>query len=138
MAAMDAEVNPDDEETGRAAAMAAPASLHPDATGAPSAYVSTACLHRLCAEKGACRQTCKFCDAPCACPCHRGSAAALPEPWVDQARNIARELLRYGLSTSEAVPPELLQRIASDPSLFWLRGEERPPGEWRDQTKETP
>jgi hypothetical protein len=97
----------------------------------PHGYLSTACFHRLCDKKGACRQTCKFCDAPCACPCHRGPAQALPEPWVDQARNIARELLRYGLSTSEAVPPELLRRINDDPALFWLRGEEAPPGEWR-------
>jgi hypothetical protein len=101
----------------------------------PHAYISTACFHGLCG--GACRKTCKYCDAPCACPCHRGSAAALPEPWVDQARGIARELLRYGLSASEVVPPELLHRIDTDPALFWLRGEERPPGEWRDRTEET-
>lgn len=122
-----------DEETGRV--MAASASLHPDATGAPAAYISTACLHGLCDKKGACRQTCKFCDESCACPCHSGSAAPLPEPWVDQARNIARELLRYGLSASEAVPPELLHRINDDPALFWLRGEEAPPGEWHAEER---
>jgi hypothetical protein len=96
-------------------------------------YISTACVHGLCAEKGACRQTCKFCDAPCACPCHRGSAAALPEPWVDQARDVARELYEAALSHGHGVlPPVLAIRALDDPALFWLRGEERPPGEWHE------
>lgn len=107
-----------------------------DGPAEPHAYVSTACLHRLCTEKGACRQTCKFCDAPCACSCHPASGRVLPAPWVDQARDIARELLRYGLSQNEAVPPELLRRIESDPALFWLRGEAAPPGEWHNHTEE--
>lgn len=101
---------------------------------APHLYISTACYHGLCGD--ACRKTCKYCDASCACTCHRGSARNPPEPWVDQARNIARELLRYGLSTSEAVPPELLHRIETDPAFFWLRNEEQAPGEWHDPTKE--
>jgi len=42
-------------------------------------------------------------------------------------------LLRYGLSENEAVPPELLRRIASDPALFWLRGEVQPDGEWHPE-----
>lgn len=95
------------------------------------AYVSTACFHGEC---GACRNTCKYCDAVCSCP-HHGSGQVPPEPWVDQARGIARELLRYGLSRHEAVPPELLRRISSDPGLFWLRGEVQPPGEWRGTPK---
>jgi len=93
----------------------------------PHAYVSTACHHGEC---GACRNTCKYCDAPCSHGCHPASGPPLPEPWVDQARDIARELLRCGLGTGEAVPPELLHRIASDPALFWLRGETAPPGKW--------
>lgn len=100
------------------------------ADGAPHAYTSTACFHRDC---GGCRNTCKYCDAPCEHGCHPAAGRALPEPWVDQARGIARELLRYGLNASEAVPPELLHRITSDPALFWLRGEAAPPGEWRAQ-----
>jgi len=97
------------------------------ADGAAHAYVSTACFHEDC---GGCRNTCKYCDAPCSHPCHPAAGQPLPEPWVDQARAIARELLRYGLSTTQAVPPELLHRITSDPALFWLRGEAVPPGEW--------
>jgi hypothetical protein len=38
--------------------MAMPSALH---------YTSTACQH---AKHAECRQTCKFCNAPCACPCH--------------------------------------------------------------------
>ena len=108
----------------------------PGLTAPPHAYVSTACVHGEC---GACRNTCKYCDASCAHPCHPATAGGLPEPWVDQARDIARELLRYGLGKNEAVPPGLLRRIGSDPALFWLRGEAVPPGEWRDpETAEDP
>lgn len=32
------------------------------------AYLSTACLHGL---HGRCRRTCKFCEQPCLCLCHR-------------------------------------------------------------------
>jgi hypothetical protein len=91
-------------------------------------YVSTAYAHDLC---GSCRQTCKFCDAPCLCACHREGDAERPQPWVDQARSIARELLRVTLN-SRPTPPDLLYRIETDPDLFWLRGEEQPPGEWRE------
>ena len=66
-------------------------------------------------------------------PVHAASGQPLPEPWVDQARGIARELLRYGLRKNEAVPWELLDRIDSDPALFWLRGEAQPPGVWRPE-----
>jgi len=90
----------------------------------PHAYVSTACHHGEC---GACRNTCKYCDSPCSHGCHPASGVPLPEPWVDQARDIARELLR-----SADLPDKLAQRIASDPALFWLRAEAPPPGEWRD------
>lgn len=92
-------------------------------------YISTACLHRICGT--ACRQTCKFCDVPCLCPCHRNGIPARPEPWVDQARGIARELLSLTLG-GEVIPPDLLRRVEADPELFWLRGEEQPPGEWRE------
>jgi hypothetical protein len=94
-------------------------------------YVSTACLHedQDPALHEACRQSCKYCDASCQCPQHVTGGTYAPVSWVDQARDMARELLRYGLSTG-AVMPELLHRIESDPALFWLRGEEQPPGEW--------
>jgi hypothetical protein len=98
----------------------------------PHAYVSTACHHGEC---GTCRNTCKYCNVPCSHGCHPASGTALPEPWVDQARGIARDLLRYGLSTGEAVPPDLLHRITDDPALFWLRGEAAPPGEWHGAAK---
>ena len=89
-------------------------------------YVSTACFHEEC---GACRNTCKYCDAACSCPHHGASGGALPQPWVDQARAVAAELL--GAICPADVPDELARRIASDPALFWLRGETQPPGEWR-------
>lgn len=98
-------------------------------------YVSTACLHEGedPALHGSCRKTCKFCDAPCQCPRHApGEGQAPAEGWVDQSRSVARELLDmartaealHGLSAFE-------RRLRDDPRLFWLRGEERPPGEWR-------
>jgi hypothetical protein len=91
-------------------------------------YLSTACFH---GQHGTtCRSTCKFCDAPCTCSCHvnpfSGDRAALPEPWVDQARDIAVQLLDAVYPAD--VPDELAQRIADDPDLFWLRGEEAPNG----------
>lgn len=96
-------------------------------------YVSTACLHEGDdpALHFSCRKTCKFCDAPCQCPSH--AAGEDPAPvvaWVDQARSIARELMGM-LHESDNYPADLDQRIRADPALFWLRGEERPPGEWR-------
>lgn len=88
----------------------------------PHAYLSTGCAHGECA---ACRLSCKFCDALCQHECHADQPGTSPEPWVDQARNIARELYQ----AASAIPPELERRIWADPALFWLRGEETPPGE---------
>jgi hypothetical protein len=88
-------------------------------------YLSTACFHGEC---GACRNTCKYCNAVCSHACHPGSGRDLPEPWVDQARGIAAELLDAIYPAD--VPDELERRIASDAALFWLRGEATPPGEW--------
>lgn len=91
-------------------------------------YLSTACLHE--AADGtpqvhdACRQTCKFCDAPCQCPRHEARETAGHVSRVDQARDIARELLRHGNTL------EFQRRIKDDRTLFWLRGEEQPPGTW--------
>jgi hypothetical protein len=88
-------------------------------------YVSTACLHGLCDER--CRRTCKFCDALCAHGCHTGEPVGdLPPAWLDQARDIARELLAR--SPADLLPGDLIDRVESDPHLFWLRGEEQPPG----------
>lgn len=93
-------------------------------------YVSTFCLHELHdgdpAQHDQCRQTCKACDRSCECPNHTaGETRTAPPSWVDQARDIARELWNHGFVT-----PELEQRVATDPALFWLRGEEKPPGTW--------
>jgi hypothetical protein len=95
-------------------------------------YLSTACFHEQADDDGglhaSCRKTCKYCDAPCSCPKHPGGAEqVITIAWVDQARDIARQLLRhYG----DTLPLDLLHRIATDPGLFWLRGEEQPPGTW--------
>lgn len=56
----------------------------------PHAYISTACLHSEC---GACRNTCKYCGAPCSHSCHPQDTRNLPVPWTDQAREIALALL---------------------------------------------
>ena len=97
-------------------------------------YLSTACFHSQC---GSCRKTCKYCDAPCRCQqagCDHRAEPGPPVAWVDQARAIARELLAEHLRPrpirEPSIPPALLTRIAEDPALFWLRGEERPPGTW--------
>jgi hypothetical protein len=58
-------------------------------TSLPHEYLSTACLHDEC---GNCRNTCKFCDAPCLHDCHPGGAAP-GFSWVGQAREIAQALL---------------------------------------------
>jgi hypothetical protein len=97
-----------------------------DASAAPHTYLSTACFHEEC---GACRNTCKYCNAPCSHACHPSSGRNLPEPWTDQAQAVAMELLDAIYPGD--VPDELAQRIATDPDLFWLRGEAQPPGEWR-------
>lgn len=97
-------------------------------------YLSTACMHEGESQDEdlhlACRKTCKFCDAPCECPRHRVGepAAQVSAAWVDQARDMARELLSYGHPGHDCLPTELLERIRSDPDLFWLRGQETPPG----------
>jgi len=88
-------------------------------------YISTACLHDMCE---ACRRSCKFCDSPCQCQrpdCTHDTTPPGPAPWVDQARGIARELFA---ALGPYVPSRLAQRIEDDPGLFWLRGEETPPG----------
>lgn len=97
-------------------------------------YLSTACFHEQASQDpglhAACRQTCKYCDAPCSCPGHpRGADSVETIPWVDQARTVARQLYETALLTG-ALPPELACRLDSDPLLFWLRGEVKPPGEW--------
>lgn len=103
---------------------------------APHAYLSTACHHE--AADGdpvlhaACRSTCKFCDAPCSCPAHRPGETLNPSGsgWVGQARGIAQELYGHMLARG-ILPPGLAARVCDDPGLFWLRGEEKPPGRWR-------
>lgn len=97
-------------------------------TASQHEYTSTACLHGQC---GSCRRTCKFCDASCACTlagCTHRDGSSLPVPWVDQARGIARELLDAIGSDTARMPRDLVARIRNDPALFWLRGEEQPPG----------
>lgn len=93
-------------------------------------------LEEITAEQ--CRATCKFCDAPCEHGCHTGAPAGeLPPAWVDQARDVARELLaaiEESRIMDVRVPPELARRIEVDPALFWLRGEERAPGTWTPPT----
>lgn len=97
-------------------------------------YLSTACLHAIrdddASLHAACRNVCKYCPAGCHCACHlaAGSQPGHGSP-VDQARDIARTLL--AAVKAGAMPSHLDEQIRSDPALFWLRGEERPPGEWR-------
>lgn len=100
-------------------------------------YLSTACYHEGLAGgdpglHAACRRTCKFCDASCSCPRHSPGepAAQVAASWVGQARGIARELLAL-LEEADAVPYKLHEQLGEDPALFWLRGEEKPPGEWK-------
>jgi hypothetical protein len=98
-------------------------------------YLSTACQHEDIDGNpdlhAACRETCKFCDAPCACPQHPHGAATVVT-WIDQARSMARELYGHAVSAG-ALPLELVQRAEFDPALFWLRGEEAPPGAWHPE-----
>lgn len=97
----------------------------------PHYYMSTACLHER--KDGqpdlhdACRRTCKFCGRPCQCPRHASQDAPAVTSWTDQARNMARELLAL-IDEQDYMPAPLGERIATDPALFWLRGEEVPPG----------
>lgn len=100
-------------------------------------YLSTACWHALFDGNkrfhGSCRNTCKFCDHPCGCSCHGDAGQRTHTVWVDQARNVARDLLaEVEASAPTALSRALRQRIKTDPDLFWLRGEEQPSGEWRD------
>jgi hypothetical protein len=92
-------------------------------------YVSTACFHAQC---GDCRRSCKYCDVPCQHVCHQmgfTSTIKVIPSWVDQARGIARELLEAARPGAlMGIDPGLLRRIEHDPELFWLRGEETPPG----------
>lgn len=100
-------------------------------------YLSTACWHELNdgrpALHTACRASCKFCDQPCGCPIHQeDTGPPTSESWVDQARNIARELwevIEHYEYEGPEVPGNLRTRIATDRALFWLRGEETPPGQ---------
>lgn len=100
-----------------------------------SHYLSTACYHEHLAGPAAlhdaCRLTCKFCDAPCSCPQHpHESDSPQAVSWVDQARGIARELLAL-LEEVDGVPYKFHEQLSDDPRLFWLRGEEAPPGTWK-------
>lgn len=94
----------------------------------PHQYVSTACLHDVC---GNCRNTCKYCGASCRCTkCHPATGREPVSP-VDEARGIARELM--DAFTAGRISWDLVKRIKNDPGLFWLRGEEVPPGTWEPQ-----
>jgi hypothetical protein len=44
----------------------------PDQSASAHLYVSTACQH---GQHDRCRQQCKFCAAPCLCPCHKRMVA---------------------------------------------------------------
>ncbi len=114
------------------------------ATGWTHHYMSTACEHALGEGKpelhASCRLSCKFAAGvePCRCPCHTGTLPAdFPPPPVDQARDIAIELHETLARWPHLMPRELRDRIASDPHLFWLRGETRPPGEWKPAADQT-
>jgi hypothetical protein len=97
-------------------------------------YLSTACQHESIDSNprlhAACRQTCKFCGASCACPAHP-DATSPALTWVDQARDIARDLWAWAAASPVPMPAELLLRIESDPALFWLRDGEQPAGQWQ-------
>lgn len=97
-------------------------------------YVSTACWHELADHvpelHGSCRARCKYCDEQCRCPNHPDADDEPNVSWVDQARDVAVELL--AAARDGGLPAELEERIRTDRSLFWLRGEVQPPGEWRE------
>lgn len=64
-------------------------------------YISTACQHL---KHRQCRETCKFCDAPCQCPHHRGEID--PDPPITWERGEPMpEKLR------ELPPPEVLENL---------------------------
>lgn len=92
-------------------------------------YLSTACWHALFDGNetlhAVCRNTCKYCDHPCGCACHGKAGHEHGIAWVDQARNIARDLLaEIEASAPTRMSTALRQRIETDPALFWLRREE--------------
>lgn len=98
-------------------------------------YLSTACWHELNDNDPdlhtSCRQTCKTCDRPCSCPSHpTDDDPTAPPAWVDQARDLAVELLALVDLTQH---PELAERIATDRHLFWARNEVQQSGEWRPE-----
>jgi hypothetical protein len=110
-------------------------------------YLSTACWHELNDDRPAlhakCRASCKYGEnGPefCRCPNHtEDELKASPVSWVDQARGIALRLLAVCDAVGVDLAAEdrhLARAIAEDPALFWLRGEEQPPGEWRDTSGE--
>jgi hypothetical protein len=112
-------------------------------------YLSTACWHELNDGRPAlhtdCRASCKYAPgAPehCRCPNHtEEELRASPVSWVDQARGMALRLLAacYAADVDLAkVDRHLVRAIETEPALFWLRGEEQPPGQWRASTEETP
>lgn len=105
-------------------------------------YLSTACWHEV--NDGnpemhaSCRATCKWCSQVCSCPNHPAEdTVSAPPHWVDQARDVARELTDVlgGWKALTGLPGDLGERAANDPALFWLRGEEAPPGEWQPPTQ---
>jgi hypothetical protein len=111
-------------------------------------YLSTACWHELNDGRpelhGSCRASCKFAPGGpeyCVCPNHpENDGSPAPQSWVDQARDAARRLLTV-LESGGALTvrdPELSRLIRTDPDLFWLRGEEQPPGEWRSSPHQLP
>ena len=76
-------------------------------------------------------------------------AALLNDGWIppgratqiDQARGIALRLLATVEAAGvdlQGVDRHLARAISEDPALFWLRGEERPPGEWRGPSGKAP
>jgi hypothetical protein len=100
-------------------------------------YVSTACLHEINDgdpdQHDRCRATCKTCGRPCGCANHAdGEISSSPPPWVDQARDVARELLAAigEFDRRQVLTPAQWEQIQTDPRLFWLRGEEAGPGTW--------
>lgn len=117
------------------------------AEGTPHHYLSTACWHELNEGKphlhASCRASCKFAEGEpeyCTCPNHpENDGRPAQQSWVDQARDIARQLYEafvVNVGYPPHLPEELQHRIWDDPDLFWLRGEEQPPGAWT--RKETP
>lgn len=104
-------------------------------------YVSAACLHAVGENRpglhASCRSSCKYAPGGspeyCRCSCHpQDPSRAAPVSWVDQAREVALELLDGLRAAGVDLPGDLAERIEGDPALFWLRGEIIPPGEWKD------